>query len=73
VNALDQSARVVDFPLQKRLIAGSIASNCSPSFCAEKIFRKLCVEYLAMVDKVCIIITCKRQSRATNTEPRTDK
>jgi hypothetical protein len=27
-NALDQSARVVDSTLQKRLIAGSIASNC---------------------------------------------
>jgi hypothetical protein len=30
-NALDQSARVVDSPLRKRLIAGSIASNCSPA------------------------------------------
>lgn len=68
-NALIKSRGASRSAPNVRLYDREFSINCSPSFFVENIFRLLCVEYLATADKVCIIITCKRQSRATNTKP----
>jgi hypothetical protein len=64
---LDQSARVVDSPLQKRLVAGSIASNCSPFSHRQKIFDKMTGIGVAITDEMTIIRESGSDNRSRQT------